>query len=92
MMLTKSTARELIKELADKGQTIVGDDHSFEKSLRMVQHGPWVLIVTTSNTMSLFENNKAVFTILVKDTARDVSELLMRAYEHEDGFDEFEYL
>jgi hypothetical protein len=92
MLLTKTIAKELIEQLAINGRTIVGDDHSFEKTIRIVEYGRWTLIVTTSNTLSLFEDKKAVFSILVKDTAHDVADLLIRAYDKEDELDYFEYL
>lgn len=93
MIFTLSTAQELIQELHDRGKTIVGDDHSFEKTIRLVEHGPWTIILTTSNTFSLFENKMAVFTILVKDPTHDVSDLLVRAYERDPhSSDLFEYL
>lgn len=92
MIFTKSTAQELVKALADRGQTVVGDDHSFERTLRMIHYGPWVLIVTTADTLSLFEDNKVKFTVHVKDTAHDVADILVRAYEHGDGSVDFEYL
>lgn len=92
MILTKSTAQELIKELADNGRTIVGDDHSFEKTIRLIEYGPWTLIMTTSNTISLFEDKKVVYTVLVKDTAHEVADLLVKAYDREEHTDLFEYL
>lgn len=92
MMLTQATAKELVNKLANEGRTITDDDYSFDKTLRLVDHGPWVLIVTTANTLSLFENGKVCFTVQVKDTAYDVADLLVSAYERKEQLDIFEYL
>jgi hypothetical protein len=92
MIFTNATAKELVNKLANEGQTIKDDDYSFDKTLRFIQYGPWVLIVTTANTLSLFENGAVCFTVQVKDTAYDVGDLLVLAYERKDQLDIFEYL
>jgi hypothetical protein len=90
MTLTYATAKELVHKIATEASTLRGDDGGF--SLRIVEHGPWTLIITTVNTMTLFENKLICFSIQVKDTAHDVSDLLVKAYDHEIDDSLFEVL
>lgn len=91
-MLTQTTAHELIDKLAREGKTLRDDDHSFDKTIRLIEYGKWTLVVTTASTMTLFEDGKVVFTIYVRDTAYDVAKILVRAYEQDLDNSVFEYL
>lgn len=92
MIFNKTTAEELVRQLAKNGRTIQGDDHSFEKTIRIVEYNRWTLIATTSDTLSLFEDRKVICSIIVKDTAHDIADLLAKAYDREEHTDLFEYL
>lgn len=89
-MLTYATANELIQKIATEATTLRGDDGGC--SLRIIEYGPWTLIITTENTMTLFENKQVCFSIQVKDTTHDVADLLVKAYDHETDESLFELL
>lgn len=88
--MDKTTADELLYELVHHGSTIVGKDN--ESTMRMVIHGPWTLIITTVNTISLFEKGLSVYTIQINDMDQDIAKIIVRAYDHDESHGDFEYL
>lgn len=88
-MFDLTTAQSLLQELVHHGATIARDEHS----MRIVHHDKWTLLITTVNTISLFEKGDTIFTIELRDLERDLSEILVRAYHRQDvDPKDFEYL
>jgi hypothetical protein len=93
MIMEKTIAQELVANTLYRGQTIIDDDGiSMDKAMRMGHCGDYVLIITATNLMTLFENKNVVFTILIRDTEHDVADLLLRAYNMQNPESKFEYL
>ena len=84
MTFTIDTAQELVHKLLKEGITIVGDDQSYEKTIRLVKVENRTLIMTTGNIVSLFEGGKPVFSLEIRDTAHSLADILVRAYHKEE--------
>lgn len=80
-MFDLTTAHALLQELVHHGATIARDEHS----MRIVHHDMWTLLITTVNTISLFEKGEPMFTIELRDLERDLSEILVRAYHRKES-------
>ena len=93
MIMEKQIAQELVANTLYRGQTIIDDDGiSMDKAMRMGHYGDFVLIITATNLMTLFEGKRVVFTILIHDTDHDVADILLRAYHRRNPEAKFEYL